>query len=74
MFQLQKSSNNVKDYLNYFAELKRNYFDAYAYDTVWSLAYIYQSKFLFNQTNIKTIVDNIDFIGATVRNFRNFHV
>jgi hypothetical protein len=58
----------VLDYLEDFSELERNYFDAYAYDTIWSLAYIYQSKLLFNQSNIKKIVDNIDFIGATVRN------
>ncbi len=56
------------DYLEDFSELERNYFDAYAYDTIWSLAYIYQSKLLFNHSNIKKIVDNIDFIGATVRN------
>jgi hypothetical protein len=56
------------DYLEQFSELERNYFDAYAYDTIWSLGYIYQSKYLFNQSNIKKIIDNIDFTGATVRN------
>ncbi len=62
------------DYLEDFSELERNYFDAYAYDTIWSLAYIYQSKLLFNQSNIKKIVDNIDFIGATVRNWVSIEV
>jgi hypothetical protein len=55
------------DYLEQFSELERDYFDAYAYDTIWSLEYVYQSQYLFNQSNIKKILDNIDFIGATVR-------
>ncbi|CAF1508618.1 unnamed protein product [Rotaria sordida] len=48
----------VLDYLEQFSKFERNYFDAYAYDTIWSLAYLYQSKFLSNETNLKTLVDN----------------
>ncbi|CAF1412255.1 unnamed protein product [Adineta steineri] len=59
--------DHVLEYLKSFSDLEKNYFDAYAYDTIWSLAYIYQSKILFNQSNIKKIVDKIDFIGATGR-------
>jgi len=55
------------DYFERFTELERAYFDAYAYDTIWSLAYLYQTKYLFNQSSIKKIIDNLDFIGATVR-------
>ncbi|CAF3726162.1 unnamed protein product [Rotaria socialis] len=57
--------NHVWDYIEHFSTLKTNYFDAYAYDTVWSLVHMYRSGILLNQTNIKTIVNNIDFIGAT---------
>lgn len=34
---------------------------------MWTLGYIYQWKYLHNQPNIKKILDQIDFIGATVR-------
>jgi hypothetical protein len=57
----------VSEYLEQFYDLERNYFDAYAYDTIWSLAYLSQTQLLMNETNIKRLVDNIDFIGATVR-------
>ncbi|CAF2140411.1 unnamed protein product [Rotaria magnacalcarata] len=57
--------SHVWDYIEHFSTLKTNYFDAYAYDTVWSLAHIYRSRILLNQTNIKTVVNKIDFIGAT---------
>jgi hypothetical protein len=64
---MEDRPNHVLDYLEQFSELERNYFDAYAYDTIWSLAYLHQSQYLFNQSNIKKIVDKLDFIGATVR-------
>ena len=48
------------DYLEQFSELERNYFDDYAYDTIWSLAY------LFNQSNVRKMIEKIDFVGATV--------
>ena len=67
MDEMEDRPNHVLDYFERFAELERNYFDAYAYDTIWSLAYLYQSKYLFNQSNIKQIVEHLDFIGATVR-------
>jgi hypothetical protein len=64
---LQDRPSEVLDYLEEFNELERDYFDAYAYDTIWTLGYIYQWKYLHNQPNIKKILDQIDFIGATVR-------
>ncbi|CAF0950331.1 unnamed protein product [Rotaria sp. Silwood1] len=67
IYDVNDQPSYVLDYLEQFSKFERNYFDAYAYDTIWSLAYLYQSKFLFNQTNIRTIVDNIDFNGATGR-------
>lgn len=52
-----------------FSDLERDYFDAYAYDTIWSLAYMYQSD-VFNDPANKQLfrigIENIDFIGATV--------
>jgi hypothetical protein len=57
----------VSEYLEQFFDLERNYFDAYAYDTIWSLAYLSQTQLSINETNIKRLVDNIDFIGAIVR-------
>ncbi|CAF1053311.1 unnamed protein product [Adineta ricciae] len=63
----EERPEHVLKYLEHFSDLERNYFDAYAYDTMWSLAYIYQSKVLFNQSNIRKIVDKIDFFGATGR-------
>ncbi|UJR08742.1 hypothetical protein I4U23_012999 [Adineta vaga] len=63
----EERPEHVLKYLKQFSDLEQDYFDAYAYDTVWSLAYIYQSKLLFNQSNIKKIIDKIDFIGATGR-------
>ena len=62
---------HVLDYLEQFSELERNYFDAYAYDTVWSLAYLYEAQYLFNQSNIKKIIDKLDFIGATVSRMKS---
>ncbi len=62
------------DYYKRFSELEKNYFDAYAYDTIWSLGYVYQSKYSFNQLNMKQIVDEIDFIGATVRIGISIHI
>ena len=59
---LQHQTDDVLEYLQHFPELERNYFDAYAYDTIWSLAYLYQH----NQTNVRKLVDTIDFLGATV--------
>ncbi|CAF3928470.1 unnamed protein product, partial [Rotaria sordida] len=67
IYDINEQPSYVLDYLEQFSNLERNYFDAYAYDTIWSLAYLYQSNILSNQTNIKTIVDNIDFNGATGR-------
>ena len=52
-----------------FSDLERDYFDAYAYDTIWSLAYMYQSEILNDPGNkdlFKIAIENIDFIGATV--------
>jgi hypothetical protein len=49
-------------------DFQRQYFDAYAYDTIWSLANIYQQS---QQTNINDMIDNIDFHGATVRSKMN---
>jgi hypothetical protein len=49
--------------------MEKNYFDAYSYDTIWSLAYLYQSQLFSNQANteiFKKAIENIDFIGATV--------
>ncbi|CAF4251430.1 unnamed protein product, partial [Rotaria sordida] len=49
---------------------QKDYFDAYVYDTIWSLAYLYQSHLLSNQSIIgifKNVLENIDFIGATGR-------
>lgn len=63
---IDQRPNHVLDYFERFNELERTYFDAYAYDTIWSLAYLYESKHLFNQSNIKQIVEHLDFIGATV--------
>ncbi len=52
-----------------FSEFEKDYFDAYSYDTIWSLAYMYQSKLWNNQSNteiFKKTIENIDFLGATV--------
>lgn len=67
MFQNQ--SDYVLEYLKRFSELEKDYFDGYAYDTIWSLGYLYQSQSLNNQSNteiFKQHIENIDFIGATV--------
>ncbi|CAF0740515.1 unnamed protein product [Rotaria sordida] len=53
-----------------FSKLEKDYFDAYVYDTIWSLAYLYQSHLLSNQSIIgifKNVLENIDFIGDTGR-------
>jgi hypothetical protein len=53
--------------------MEKNYFDAYSYDTIWSLAYLYQSQLFSNQANteiFKKAIENIDFIGATVSEFK----
>ncbi len=60
----------MADYLEKFSEFEKDYFDAYSYDTIWSLAHMYQSKLFLNQSNteiFKKAIENIDFLGATVR-------
>jgi hypothetical protein len=52
-----------------FPQSDSDYFDAYAYDTLWSLAHFYQQQFAHNQSNtdrFREAIDNIDFLGATV--------
>jgi hypothetical protein len=59
----------VSEYLENFSQLGKDYFDAYAYDTIWSLAYLYRSQLVSNLSNteiFKKAIENIDFIGATV--------
>ncbi|CAF0899544.1 unnamed protein product [Adineta steineri] len=66
----QNRSDNVLEYLKIYSEMNKTYFDAYAYDTIWSLAYLYQIQSLHNQSNIeifKKHLETIDFIGATGR-------
>ncbi|CAF3496543.1 unnamed protein product [Rotaria sp. Silwood1] len=63
-------SEYISEYMKKFSQLENDYFDAYAYDTIWSLAYLYQSQFLSNQSItevFKTVLENIDYIGATGR-------
>ncbi len=53
-----------------YSEFERDYFDAYSYDTLWSLAYMYQSELWNNRSNteiFKKAIEKIDFLGATVR-------
>jgi len=60
------NKEEIFEYINRFTELQNDYFDAYAYDTIWSLAYVYESQMLTTE-QFKKAIDNLDFIGATVR-------
>ncbi|CAF1431924.1 unnamed protein product [Rotaria magnacalcarata] len=72
-FSMDENANRsefVSEYIKSFSKFENDYFDAYAYDTIWSLAYFYRLKLTSNQSNtevFKNIIDNIDFIGATNR-------
>ncbi|CAF2218499.1 unnamed protein product [Rotaria magnacalcarata] len=72
-FSMDENANRsefVSEYIKSFSKFENDYFDAYAYDTIWSLAYFYRLKLTSNQSNtevFKNIIDNIDFIGATGR-------
>ncbi|CAF4381228.1 unnamed protein product, partial [Rotaria sordida] len=62
-------SEYITEYIKQFSKLEKDYFDGYLYYTIWSLAYLYQSHLLSNQsiTGIfKNILENIDFIDATL--------
>lgn len=48
------------------SRFETHYFDAYAYDTIWSLAHFYELQQRTNETNLKQLEDRIDFLGATV--------
>ncbi|CAF4188269.1 unnamed protein product, partial [Rotaria sp. Silwood2] len=66
----ENRSEYISEYMKQFSELENDYFDAYAYDTIWSLAYLYQSQLLSNQSItevFKNVLENIDFNGATGR-------
>ncbi|CAF0977404.1 unnamed protein product [Rotaria sordida] len=65
----ENQSEYITEYIKQFSKLEKDYFDGYVYDTIWSLAYLYQSHLLSNQsiTGIfKNILENIDFIDATL--------
>ncbi|CAF3273058.1 unnamed protein product [Rotaria socialis] len=72
-FSMDENANRsefVSEYIKSFSKFENDYFDAYAYDTIWSLAYFYRLKLTSNQSNtevFKNIIDDIDFIGATGR-------
>ncbi|CAF1342582.1 unnamed protein product [Rotaria sordida] len=66
----ESPSEYITEYLKQFSKLEKDYFDGYVYDTIWSLAYLYQSHLLSNQSIsgiFKNVIENIDFIDATVR-------
>ncbi|CAF1073773.1 unnamed protein product [Rotaria sordida] len=66
----ENRSEYITEYMKQFSKLEKDYFDAYAYDTIWSLAYLYQSHLLSDQSVtgvFKNVLENIDFIGATGR-------
>ena len=66
---MQDRSKYVSEYVEKFSELEKDYFDAYSYDTIWSLASMYQSESFSNHSDteaFKKAIENIDFIGATV--------
>ncbi|CAF4317994.1 unnamed protein product, partial [Rotaria sordida] len=44
--QTRNQSEYITEYIKQFSKLEKDYFDAYAYDTIWSLAYLYQSHLL----------------------------
>ncbi|UJR37456.1 hypothetical protein I4U23_030159 [Adineta vaga] len=63
-------SDFVLDYLKNFLDIEKDYFGGYAYDTIWSLGYLYSSQSLDNQSNtdiFRQHFEDIDFIGATGR-------
>ncbi|CAF1543072.1 unnamed protein product, partial [Rotaria sordida] len=63
-------SEYITEYLKQFSKLEKDYFHGYVYDTIWSLAYLYQSHLLSNQSIsgiFKNVIENIDFIDATGR-------
>lgn len=65
----QNQSASLTDYLEIFPELERDYFDGYAYDTMWTIARLYQIPFGANESNadrFRKAIDTIDFSGATV--------
>ncbi|CAF1293347.1 unnamed protein product [Rotaria sordida] len=66
---IHSPSEYITEYLKQFSKLEKDYFDGYVYDTIWSLAYLYQSHLLSNQSIsgiFKNVIENIDFIDATV--------
>ena len=63
------SSPFLEEYLEKFSQLENDYFDAYAYDTIWTLAYMYEQEVFRNRSKtdmFKEMIDNLDFVGATV--------
>ena len=65
----QNQSASLTDYLEIFPELERDYFDGYAYDTMWTIARLYQIPLAANESNVdrfRKAIDTIDFSGATV--------
>ena len=71
--RFQNQSTLLTDYLEIFPDLERDYFDAYAYDTMWTIAHFYQTKFAANESHVdrfRKAIDTIDFTGATVSDGR----
>ncbi|CAF0860392.1 unnamed protein product [Adineta ricciae] len=66
----QNRSNDVLEYLKNFSNIEQEYFDGYAYDTIWSLGYLYYSQSVNNLSSTELFREHfqdIDFIGATGR-------
>ena len=64
-------SSSLKNYFKQFPNLGRNYFNAYAYDTMWSLAHYLEKQIYLNNSNTETFrnaIEEMDFFGATVKN------